>query len=281
MKNLKSFSLLYYAGEISENNVTNRITIKNSLICNNTGNSQLKMFYIVLSNYREIIKDLLVLYHNQQRNIIILENCTFTNNKNMAALIYVVPGSSRVISGYIILKKVAFCENSQVHFIKVKSTAEIIWQLTTSIRLINVKLFSNEHADGDSLISVTNGVIYFVDPLKCTNNSYYRNMIELHLSIAVCKGYVSVTGNNARQIILAKSGSYIIILELTTVDISENTVYIVAKQARTFGDDSQPICPIQFHNYRGNIDKDRLRGIDALYKVLMLNNVHMISKNLP
>ena len=36
---------------------------------------------------------------------------------------------------------------------------------------------------------------------------------------------------------------------------------MVAKQAHTFGDDSRPICPIQFHNYRRNIEKDKLTCI--------------------
>ena len=281
LNNLENSSLLYYSGEISENDVMNRLTIKDSLICNNTGNIQLKMFHIVLNNYREIIKDLSFLYYNQQYSFISFENCTFTNNTNMAALIYIVPGNSRVISGYIELKRIFFCSNSQAHFIKVKSPAEILWQLTTSIKLINVDVVSNRHNDGDSLISVTNGVLYLVGPFICANNSYYTNIIDLHYSIAVCKSYIAFTGNNARQIVQAKGGSYIIISELTTVNMSRNNVYMAVKQARTFGDDSRPICPVQFHNYRGNIDKDYLSLISILYKVLMLNNVHMISKNLP
>ena len=75
-------------------------------------------------------------------------------------------------------------------------------------------------------------------PFTCTNNSYYRNIFELHFSIVVCKSYIGFTGNNARQILQAKGGSYVIISELTTVDMSRNNVYMVAKQARTFGDNS-------------------------------------------
>ena len=71
------------------------------------------------------------------------ENCTFINNTNMTAMIYVTPRSSRVISGYIKMTNVVFCDNRQLHFIKVKSTTEIIWQLITNIKLFNVKIFSN------------------------------------------------------------------------------------------------------------------------------------------
>ena len=236
--NLENSSLLYYSADISENGIINRITIKDSLICNNTGNIQLKMFHIALNYYREIINDLLFLDYNQQRSIIFFENCTFTNNSIMAALIYIVPGSSRVISGYIQLKKVVFCNNSQAHFIKVKTNAEVLWQLTASLKLINVDVVSNRHTDGDGLISVTNGVLYLVGPFTCTNNNYYRNIFELHFSIVVCKSYIGFTGNNARQILQAKGGSYVIISELTTVDMSRNNVYMVAKQAITFGDNS-------------------------------------------
>ena len=49
----------------------------------------------------------------------------------------------------------------------------------------------------------------------------------------------------------------------------------------TFRGDSKPVCPFQFHSYRGNIDNDPSRGIDTLYKTLMPDNMHMISKNLP
>ena len=281
LNNLENSSLLYYSGEISGNDVISKVTIKDSVICNNIGNTQLKMFHILLTNYREIIKDLLFLYYNQQRTIIEFENCTFANNTNMAAMIYVTPGSSRVISAYIKIKRVAFCNNRQLHFITVKSTTEIVWQLTTHIKLYNVQILSNKHTDGDSLISVTNGVIYFVGPVTCTNNSYYRNIVELHLSFAVCKRYIKFTNNNARQILQAKSSSYIIIEEITTIDMSANTVYMVAKQACTFADDSRPICPIQFHNYRQNIDKDKSARVYALYKILMLKNVHVMSKHLP
>ena len=55
-------------------------------------------------------------------------------------------------------------------------------------------------------------------------------------------------------------------------------MHVVAKQERTFGDDSWPIFPVLFQNSREGIDKDRSRGIDALYTILMLKNVHSISK---
>ena len=55
------------------------------------------------------------------------------------------------------------------------------------IKLINVEIISNKHTGGDSLISVTNAVIYLSNFIKCTNNSYYGYIFELHFSIVVCK----------------------------------------------------------------------------------------------
>ena len=104
-----------------------------------------------------------------------IENYAFTN---MATMIYWSPASSCVVAGYIKLKHGIFGNNSQLHFIIVKSKVEIIWQLTTIIE-ITVSVFSNRHTDGDSLIFITNGAIRFKGPVLFMNNSYYRNIIEL------------------------------------------------------------------------------------------------------
>ena len=200
----------------------------------------------------------------------------------MAAIIHVTPASSQIVAGYIKIKRSEFSNNNQVHLIKVKGEAEIFWQLTTVIEINTIKVLSNKHEEGNSLIFVTNGAILFVGSVLFMNNSYYTNIIELHLSIGLLKGYIELTGNIARKIIKAKSGSYFILMENSTVNMSQNSVYAVAKQARTFGDDSRPICPIQFHSFYGKIDKKRKGAqLQNLYKVLMLNNtVHML-KNLP
>ena len=279
---LKNSSLLYYFGEVSKCDAVNRVTFNDSVMHHNTGNSHLTMFHIVLNNKREIINDFSTLGYSQQCNIIDLENCIFANNANMKAIIYLTPASSRIIAGNITIRNVTFCYNSQTHFIKIKSTAEIIWHLTTSIQLCNVEIISNKHNDGDSLISVTNGVIYFVGPFQCMNNSYYRSIVELHLSVAVSRGQnINFTNNIVRQIMEGKSGSYFMMEELSVVDISMNTVYTVVKQVLTFGSDSWPICPIQFHSIRGNIDKDQSIRIENLYQALMVDNVQMLPQYLP
>ena len=280
---LENASLLYYSGDASESNVVNRVTFDDSVIHNNTGNDQLKMVHIVLNNYRKIVNDLSILQFNQQRSMIEFENCTFANNANMEAMVYLMPASSRIVAGYIKMRNVTFCSNSKVHFIKVKSTIEIIWQLTTHIELSNVNILSNMHTDGENLISVTNGVMYFVSSVKFINNSYYSNLVALHLSVAVVvsKTYAEFTSNTARQILNAKSSSYFMMEESTIVNMSANTVYVVVKQARTFRDDSRPVCLVQFHNNGEICDKNLSSCITTLYKILMLKNILMVSKHLP
>ena len=281
--NLENTSLLYYSGEASESNVVSRVTFNDSVINNNTGNNQLKMIHIVLNNHRKIVNDLSILHCNQQRSMIEFENCTFANNANMEAMIYLTPASSRIVAGYVKMRNVTFCSNSKVHFIIVKTTTEIIWQWTTHIELSNVSVLSNIHTDGESLISVTNGVMYFVSSVKFINNSYYSNLVAFHLSVAVVvsKAYAEFTNNTARQILNAKSSSYFMMEESTIINMSTNTVYVLVKQATTFRDDSRPICPIQFHNHEEISDKNLSSSITTLYKILMLNNIHMVFKHLP
>ena len=285
LMNLKNSSLLYYSGKTSDIGVESTVTIKDCLIINNTGNAKLRMFHVELKNRWDKLNDLTFLRYNEHRNMIYFENCTFKNNANMAAIIHVTPASSQIVAGYIKIRHSVFSNNNQVHLIKVKGEAEIIWQLTTIIEINTIKVLSNKHKEGDSLIFVTNGAILFVGSVLFMNNSFYTNIIELHLSIALLKGYTELTGNIARKIVKAKSGSYFILMENSTVNMSRNSVYVVAKQARTFGDDSRPICPIQFHSFKGNIDKKRKNQegipLQNLYKVLMLNNIVHMLKNLP
>ena len=92
-------------------------------------------------------------------------------------------------------------------YISAKFVASCKKSFIFSARLVIINSYTMGMS-GNSLISVTNGVIYFIYPFKCTNNSYYRNVIELHSSIAVCKGLIILTGNNVRQILQVKSGSY-------------------------------------------------------------------------
>ena len=107
-------------------------------------------------------------------------------------------------------------------------------------------------------------------------NHYYESILQLHLSVSVCSGYNKLNGNQARHILKAKRGSYFIAKNDAILNMSENTVYVVAKQIRAIADDAKPICPLQFWN-----SQSFYNNLDSLnVKVVMLNNVHMTSKHL-
>ena len=113
-------------------------------------------------------------------------------------------------------------------------------------------------------------------PIYVSNNSYYTNIIKLQMSTLICKCHVEVVNNHARQILEAKGGSFLVIKYDATLNVSFNTVYMVAVHEATFGINSQRICPFQFNSKR-NLD----RKINYSYRIIAHYNVHMISKNLP
>ena len=114
--NLANTSALYYYGETCGIDARNVLIIRNSLVSNNTGNSKLKMFHIVLYNLRCFDNVVLLQYCKQQYSNIYFINCTFTYNINMEAMIYIVPASSRAITGYIRIANSTFCNNRQFAF---------------------------------------------------------------------------------------------------------------------------------------------------------------------
>jgi len=226
-KDLKNSSALYYYGETCGLNVKSDISISNCTVRDNIGNHQLKMFDIVLNNSHCINTTQLLQYYKQQYSSIYFINCTFTNNTDMEAIIYVTPASSRTITGYIKVWWGGFFNNRDVNFIKVKAKTEIIWQLTTHLSVKYINVSYNKHHNGEGLITMTNGVIYFVGPMCFIKNDYYETIIKAHLTVVACKGNINLTRNYARQILTAKHGSYFLLLENTTINISENIHLVI------------------------------------------------------
>lgn len=276
-KNLHNSSALYYYGETCGLNAVNKINISNCMVCDNIGNPEFKMFDIILYNSDCFNNASFFQYCNRQHSYVHFTNCTFTNNTDMEAMIYVTPASSRATTGYIGVYQGGFFNNQNANFIKVKVKVEIVWQLTTQFLIRNLNVSYNTHYDGESLITMSNGVMYFSGPLYFIKNEYYRTIIKAHLSVVACKGYTEFIGNHARQILTAKSSSYFLLLENATVNMSKNIVYTAAKQRRTIGDNSQPICPVQFYSMKRN----NINDLYKRFKVLMIDNVHMLSKDLP
>ena len=133
----------------------------------------------------------------------------------------------------------------------VKKHLEIIWQLTNLLVIKDTNISHNTHENGNDLVSISNGVIELSGSVQVICNSYYENIIKLHMSTLVCIGQIKLFKNLARFILRAKAISYFALSENTSVNISFNTVYKVAMQDLIFSADSKPICPIQFFgNYK-------------------------------
>ena len=167
----------------------------------------------------------------------------------MPAMIYIRPASTSAFAGNIVIQNSQFISNKNTHFIEVKSPAEIVpWQLSTYINLNNTNVSLNEHHNGSSLISITNGLLYLYENSTFMNNSYYKNIIMLHLSTIIYSGYSVIAYNSVRFIMETTYGSYFIMNVSSILNIYNNTVYNIAKQMYKYRHTTQPVCLIQFYS---------------------------------
>ena len=282
LSDLKNSSALYYFTNTCNVNLMNDLRIYNFTITRSTGNPHLKMFHVALYNWRCFDT---VAYFDKDRpklqlNQVSFYGCKFMNNRNMKSIIYIEPTSSRVIRGSIKIRKCEFSRNTNVNFLNVESEKEIVWQLTNVINMYKVKIYCNSHEYNESndLISVTNGMIVLQGPISVKSNTNYNNILKLQFSILIFKSYIEVSSNRARQVLIAKFGSYLVVTDNTIVNISFNTVYMLAVQERTFRINSERTCPFQFYsNKYGNLDRMKKYS----FQVVAHENLHMTSKDLP
>ena len=267
---------LYYYGETCGLNVYNNLTIQNCVVSNNNYNRTThdQMFYILLYNFGCFDSALLREYCSQQYNNIVFTNCVFSNNSNIPSMIYVVPASSRALTGNFTIKDSVFWNNTQSHFFNMHMGGDKpnVWQFTNFVLISNTSIASNSHEHGSDLISTTNGWIKFIGPITITNNSMYENIAKLYLTGVVFEYNVTISHNIARQLFDA---SYFLIKENTTVDISENTVYAIAKQTVVLSVNSDPICPVQFYSETGNLDGHDETALKLKYKIIVQSNKHL------
>ena len=275
---LYNTSALYYFGETCGIGVHSNLTIRDVTVSYNVGNSLLKMFQIILYNlgcFNTAINK--QLYSKQQYNNITFLDCNFTNNQNMKSMIHLSPSSTRAITGYLNFNNTKFCHNQDVHYINVERSVEIIWQLTNLMEIKNTVVSWNNHSDGRSLISITNGAL-ILQSSEVNQNQNYQNVIRIIMSPIFFTKYVEISSNVARHILKAsKDGSYFTMTVNTTLAITNNTVYMIALQEHRFGVDSRQICPIQFYSKYGNLDK-RLDELNDIFRLNITHNQYMISK---
>ena len=268
---LINVTALYYYGETSETAVSNHLTIQNCVMSNNIGNPNLKLFHITLNNKHCIRIRLSV---TRQYNSIRFKNCKFENNFNMTSMIYVSPASSQATTGYFYIIRNTFHNNRNTHVLILKNDADSLWQLSNYVMFNETNITSNVHDEGQDLMSFTNSWVTFNGPMRVMNNYYYVSLWNLYISTSIFQYRLNIYNNTARQIL---SGSFILLRDNTTIDISRNTVYILLNQVRTYNINSEPICKAQFYTTLDNFSDASELSIN----VTMSNNIHMNSKYLP
>ena len=281
--NLKNSSALCSYGESMEISRSmqasyRNIRIKNSSFSDNTGNPNLSMFNIEIKQYHGPPPQ--IASKTQLYNYFILfDKCTFKDNANMKALIYVSPSNAQIVTGHIMINNSTFSNNINMTFIKVELEFHTICSEIIYISLAFIIISSNEYHHIDNLISVVNGLLYFRS-VFFSQNHYYDNMVYLQSSMLYISGHNEISSNLARHIIKAKRNSFIYMYYSATANISYNVVYKVIKFVNIFQKHSIPICPLQVY---GNIDTFRKGfNMDAVNCTLLLsNNIEMISKTLP
>ena len=122
-------------------------------------------------------------------------------------------------------------------------------------------------------MSFTNSWVWFYGPILITHNHYYTRIANFHLSTCVLHFAIIISDNIARQIL---SGSFIVLRESTTINITRNTVYILLNQVHTYSVNSEPICRVQFYTTLDFYNFSQLS-----IHVRMSNNIHVNSKYLP
>ena len=272
-ENLRNVSALYYYGETCGIFTINILMFINCVISNNIGHPTFKMFELILYNQGCFDISLLQNFYIQQSNNISFVNSKFVNNHNITSMIHLTPASSRATTGFVYIVNSSFCNNNNAHFLNLESDRENVWQLSNYIRIHTVNISSNRHFEGQNLLSATNCWIRCSGNTLITNNSLYENIMKLHLSGTIFQHNITIVGNTARQMFY---GSYVFIGDNTIINVSLNTVYLVAQQ--TIDVSARKACGFQFYSKKGNLDK--LSVTKWSFKVIARNNIHMTYKHL-
>ena len=262
--NLSNSGVLNYHGESCGGFFRSIVYFENRSVKYNQGNNYLKLFHIVIS-YNVSNFDFKSRYTtgicDQKMNIIVLEHCTFVNNSNMKSIIYALLQNS--LSGKVLIniQDSIFADNYDAEIIKINSYVKLLWRVTHYIDLTNIIISSNEHSGfGHRLISSANGFIRFVKSVIIKNNRY-KTIVWLYNSFVVFEGYSEFSDNSASFILNSKRGSYYILQEYSTVNITKNFVHSVMKADLILNDDSKPFCHFQFDSHNINLAEDISKNV--------------------
>ena len=154
-----------------------------------------------------------------------------------------------------------------------KNDAENIWQMSNYFKISNTQITSNVHDEGQNLMSFINSWVIFSGPIVIMHNSYYFSIWKFHLSTPILQYSIDILNNTARRIM---SCSFLFMKDNATLNISRNSLYIIAKQNFAYTIKSVPLCTVQFYSKLINFNASKLPVF-----VTISNNIHMLSKDLP
>ena len=280
--NLHSSGVMYYHSESCGKHNTNIVTFKNCEMKSNHGNSDLNMFYILIDS-----KDYTFIHVKSKdrkqcnkQNTINFRYCNFTSNSNMNSLIYINLKNCLTFQTIIDIRHSKILNNHNVTFIKSSSQVKVFWQSSLTINVMYADISFNTHSGLASLMSLKNAVIKFMKSVTIKENQYNTAIIQLQFSILKFLNYTEISNNSARHILQGYEGSYYLLQEGTTVNITDNIVYTVVHNALSFDDNLKEICWFQFVSEQGNLDEDIKNNksiqISKSFKVLLKNNKYII-----
>ena len=263
----------------------NTLIFQNCSVKYNQGNNYLNLFHIVVSNgqrYTYIFSNQDNIDRcNKQISIITFRNCIFACNSNMKSILYALLVVNSLSANVLIdIGDSMFVENKDTQIMKIKSKVKVLWQVTHYIILMNTNISFNYFNTFDrSLILSANGMIMFIKSVIIRNNRY-KAIIQLYFSVLRFQGYSEFSNNNALFILESTGGSYYIVKEYSTINITKNVVYTVMQGNVVLNDESKPICPFQFISNQCDPTENISENGSLNYHIDFVDNVHFEPKYL-
>ena len=224
------------------------------------------MFYILVQS-----EDNMFLDRKQcdKQNIINFRNCSFVKNSNMHSLIYINLKNCLALNTIINIRDSYIIYNSNVSFIMSNNQVKAFWQLSLNINVMFTNILFNNHSGLASLISLTNTAMKFTENVIINRNQYRIAIIQLQYSVVKFVNYAEFSNNHVRYVLYGKKDSFYLLEEGTTVNITNNIVYILIHNTLSFDENLKEICWFQFASKHGNLDKD-IKNCN--FAISMVNN---------
>ena len=276
-------NIFFYYGESCGTEIWSNVLFQNCQIYNNVGKEIDQMFALFFHNNGHMFGSI----PNEDKcdrhyNIIQFDHCTFSNNSDLISLFYLVPINTLFTNAKLIISNCNFQQNYAFNIIKSRSRVQMLWQITHYIVIADTNITSNFLKNGSRIISITNGLLKFTGNVNIKNNSYFIDIVYLHLSTLQFNGSCVISSNIARHILAGREGSYYLLKPNSTVKVTNNTVVSVLMYSMVYNTHFGEICSFQFLNYGTNLDTRMERNETLYYSIEMINRytapIHLIKR---